>query len=319
MDVKSYVANELGKGQEKIVAKCFYKVNTFFRIFVEKCGMMVVYIIIGFYRGVFSMIYYFSGTGNSYAVAKKLGDALGEPLGDIAAAMRGGGPLSYALQKGERLGFVFPIYAWAPPRVVLDFVKALHLSYPDEPYIFAVCTCGASAGNGMEVFEIALEESGLNLDSGFSVIMPDNCITLFDAESAESVEKKLHESEGTIRNILRAIRLGKTDFFRIKRGKMADFFTRIVNPIFRAGGMRTKPFYATRNCISCGLCEGICTSGCIKMAGGRPIWTEDRCNMCLACLNRCPAQAIEYGKKTVKRGRYVHPIYQTKKGGDPAQ
>ena len=265
------------------------------------------------------MIYYFSGTGNSYAVAKKLGDALGEPLGNIAAAMREGEMLSYALQKGERLGFVFPIYAWAPPRVVLDFVKTLHLSYPDEPYIFAVCTCGASAGNGMEVFEIALEERGLNLDSGFSVIMPDNCITLFDAESAESVEKKLQESEGTIRNILRAIRLGKTDFFRIKRGKMADFFTRIVNPLFRAGGMRTKPFYATRSCIGCGLCESICTSGCIKMAGGRPIWTEDRCNMCLACLNRCPAQAIEYGKKTVKRGRYVHPIYQTKKGGDSAQ
>lgn len=32
------------------------------------------------------MIYYFSGTGNSYAVAKKLAEALGEELTDIAGS-----------------------------------------------------------------------------------------------------------------------------------------------------------------------------------------------------------------------------------------
>ena len=69
-------------------------------------------------------------------------------------------------------------------------------------------------------------------------------------------------------------------------------------------------------CISCGLCEKICTSGCIEMAAGIPVWTQDKCNMCLACLNRCPATAIQYGKKTEKRGRYVHPVYQNEKIGE---
>ena len=36
------------------------------------------------------MIYYFSGTGNSYAVAKKLAEALGEELTDIAEAVKAG-------------------------------------------------------------------------------------------------------------------------------------------------------------------------------------------------------------------------------------
>lgn len=258
------------------------------------------------------MIFYFSGTGNSYAAARTLAERLDEPLCDLGAAMRKK-EWVYHLEKGERLGFVFPVYAWAPPKVVTDFVKKLHLSYADAPYTFAVCTCGGAAGNAMEVFEVALEENGLSLDSGFSLIMPNNCITLFDANTDEVVQEKLKNAEKTLRNIEHAIRLGKTDFFRIRRGKMANFFTTVVGGIQPSFGSRTKPFYATSDCISCGLCARICTSGCIQMAGGRPIWMDDHCNMCLACLNRCPARAIQYGKKTATRGRYVHPLYQSKK------
>ncbi|MGI5933052.1 MAG: 4Fe-4S dicluster domain-containing protein, partial [Eubacterium sp.] len=31
------------------------------------------------------------------------------------------------------------------------------------------------------------------------------------------------------------------------------------------------------------------------------------CTKCSACINRCPVQAIQYGKRTKKRPRYVHP------------
>ena len=38
----------------------------------------------------------------------------------------------------------------------------------------------------------------------------------------------------------------------------------------------------------------------------KPVWDKD-CTMCLACINRCPQEAIQYGKSTEKRGRYLHP------------
>lgn len=257
------------------------------------------------------MIFYFSGTGNSYAAAKMLADGLGEPLQDIAAAVRENA-YAYTLQKGEKLGFVFPVYAWAPPKVVLNFVQNLELYYTGDPYLFAVCTCGGSAGKTMDFFADALAENGLTLDSGFSVIMPDNCITLFEAEPVEKAEKKLTEAEKTLEHILRAIQLGWSNFFRVKQGKLSGFFSHIVNPVFCKKAMKTRPFRVNDACMSCGLCAQICTSGCISMAAGHPVWTEDECNMCLACLNRCPTAAIQYGKKTEKRGRYIHPLYRRK-------
>ena len=260
------------------------------------------------------MIYYFSGTGNSYAAAKTLAEGLGEDLMDISAAVRENN-YAHPLAEGEKLGFVFPVYAWAPPLVVTEFVKNLDLYYSGDPYIFAVCTCGSSAGKTMDIFEKALEENGLVLDSGFSVVMPDNCIILFDAEKEEESAEKLENAEKTLDNILRAVKLGWSDFFRVKKGRFGNLLTAAVNPVF-VKGMKTKPFYVTDACIGCGLCAYHCTSGCIEMTAGRPVWTEDRCHMCLACINRCPAQAIQYGKKTADRGRYIHPIYQTKENGE---
>ena len=115
------------------------------------------------------MIYYFSGTGNSYAVAKKLAEALGEELTDIAEAVKAGN-YKHTMLQGERLGFVFPVYAWAPPQTVTDFVKNLELYYSGDPYLFAVCTCGSSAGEAIDLLGKALQENGLTLDSGFSVV-----------------------------------------------------------------------------------------------------------------------------------------------------
>lgn len=264
------------------------------------------------------MIYYFSGTGNSYAAAKTLAEGLGEDLMDIAIAVQEGN-YEHTMEEGERLGFVFPVYAWAPPKVVTEFVKNLELYYSGDPYIFAVCTCGASAGKTMALFEKALEENGLILDSGFSVVMPDNCITLFEVDSDEKIAEKLKKAEKTLDHIIRAINLGWSDFFRVKRGRFSSVLTKVVNPLFSMGAMKTKPFYVTDECISCGLCESVCTSGCIELTAGRPVWTADTCNMCLACINRCPAKAIQYGKKTVKRGRYVHPVYQTKEIGEKTE
>lgn len=56
------------------------------------------------------MIFYFSGTGNSQAVANEIGSYQNERLVSIAQAMKLE-QLTYSLESEEKVIFVFPIYA----------------------------------------------------------------------------------------------------------------------------------------------------------------------------------------------------------------
>ncbi len=70
------------------------------------------------------MIFYFSGCGNSRFIAESIAQALNEQLVFIPEAEREG-HFDYTLAEDERVGFVFPIYSWCPPQLVMDFVQKL--------------------------------------------------------------------------------------------------------------------------------------------------------------------------------------------------
>ena len=72
--------------------------------------------------------------------------------------------------------------------------------------------------------------------------------------------------------------------------------------------MSTKAFFADETCIHCGKCASICPSGAIGMVEGRPAWKKKKCLKCCGCINRCPVSAIQYGKRTASRGRYVNTV-----------
>ncbi|MEG0453899.1 MAG: EFR1 family ferrodoxin, partial [Bacteroides sp.] len=72
------------------------------------------------------MIFYFSGTGNSKWVAQQLADVQQERLVFIPDALRSA-TTEFSLQEEEKVGFVFPIYSWGPPPIVLEFIHQLVL------------------------------------------------------------------------------------------------------------------------------------------------------------------------------------------------
>jgi len=71
-------------------------------------------------------------------------------------------------------------------------------------------------------------------------------------------------------------------------------------------GNMARDFFTNGKCISCKICEKICPVDNIKMIDGKPSWNW-HCEFCMACIQWCPAKAIECGSKTSKRKQYRHP------------
>lgn len=242
------------------------------------------------------MIFYFSGTGNSLAAAKAL-LAKGEALVNMAEANREG-RFTYQAAEGEAVGFVFPVYFYSLPMVVIDFLDRLQLK--DATYLYAVITCGGGISQAGAVLKKKLSGRGLQLDYVRELLMPDNYILLYPnkAEGVAECLSKADESLKAIRNDIenrRKLRIGTN-----------TLISDTMAAVYRQA-RKTKRFNVLSSCVGCGLCEKNCPEGVISLASGRPVWTKEKCTQCLACINRCLVRAIQYGKRTRKQGRYVHP------------
>ena len=248
------------------------------------------------------MIFYFSGCGNSKHVAETIATGLNDTLTFIPEAAREG-RYDYTLAEGERLGFVFPIYSWAPPRLVLDFVKKLQLKAKPD-YLYFACTCGDNCGLTEKVFRKAVEEKGWSLSACFSVQMPETYIGMagFKLDTPENAKLKIDRANDLLKqNITRLI--NKEHFSEMVVGSLAWLKTYLVNPGFNRSATDDSKYHVTEACIHCGKCVEACPLKNITLEEGRPKW-HGHCTMCMGCYHHCPVNAIQYGKATVGKGQY---------------
>ena len=169
------------------------------------------------------MIFYFSGTGNSAWVARQLAEGQNEELFSIAVEIDKN--KEYKLREGEKVGFVFPVYAWGPPEIVLRFIRRLKMTKPE--YLFFVCTCGDDTGRTAQLFSSAVAR-----------------VRFINEEIASRVQTKHYNChEG-------ALPFTKSYFLR---------------PFFNTFLMSPKPFHATEACIACKKCEKACPVNNIKV------------------------------------------------------
>ena len=89
------------------------------------------------------MIFYFSGTGNSNYVEKRIAEALGDALVNLNDRIKASDTSS--VETGERVIIVTPTYAWRIPRVVRDWLRKTELRGAKQAWF--VMTCGSEIGN----------------------------------------------------------------------------------------------------------------------------------------------------------------------------
>ena len=71
------------------------------------------------------MIFYFSGTGNSEWAARSLAAMCNDRVFSATEAL--GRSKVFCLSEDEALGFVFPVYGWAPPAIIVRLIEKLRL------------------------------------------------------------------------------------------------------------------------------------------------------------------------------------------------
>lgn len=247
------------------------------------------------------MILYFTGTGNSEYVAKRIGKETGDIVLNLFEKLRKE-DFSEINSKNPWV-IVTPTYAWRIPNILREWLKRTNLS--GNPNIYFVMTCGGSIGNAGKYLKSLCADKGMNYFGCFEVVMPENYIALFTTPSKDKALKIIAEAEKIIDKAAFAINNGE-QFPNISVTTADKLNSGVVNNIFYPLFVHAKKFYATDACISCGKCVKVCPLNNIHIENSRPIWGK-ACTHCMACICRCPKEAIEYGQHSKGLVRYTCP------------
>ena len=125
------------------------------------------------------MIIYFSATGNSEHVAKKIASKTNDEAISITKVDK---------INDNVLGIISPTYAWGLPIIVKERLEKLtFINKPD--YIYYVATYGTTCGATTCFVNNIFKNKGLSLSSGFSVKMPDTWTPIFDLSNKDKVNR----------------------------------------------------------------------------------------------------------------------------------
>lgn len=246
------------------------------------------------------MVIYFSGTGNSRFIAQKLAELTGDSLTDMGEYIKAG---KYADFTDENYVFVSPVYVSAPPLAVMDFIK--HSRFPEKSRAWFVMSCAGGMGGSPEYCRRISQEKGFDYMGTAQIVMPQNYIAFFKMRTKDECRAIIEKAVPDIHGL--AAKLCDSKAFAPSQMKRWEYIsTQMILKMYYRFFIKAKAFHLEGDCISCGRCAGVCPLGNIIMENGKPRWGEN-CTHCMACINLCPKNAIEYGKKTQGKMRYKGP------------
>lgn len=245
------------------------------------------------------MILYFSGTGNSEYVAKRIGKEIGDEVMNLFEKIRDND--FSEIHAGRPWIIVVPTYAWRIPHIVGKWIENTALTGNHDMYF--IMTCGASIGNAGKYLKKLCIKKKMNYLGCMGITMPENYIALFPTPDEEKALQIIDQAESIIDHA--AFSINKGDKLHQMDISFKDKINSgIVNNLFYPVYVHAKKFYATDDCISCGKCANVCPLSNVCIENGKPVWGNN-CTHCMACICHCPKNAIEYGKHSQGLPRYI--------------
>jgi ferredoxin len=253
-------------------------------------------------------VFYFTGTGNSLKAAKDIANKLGDCDAFLMPAYK-----ERVIPAGyERIGFAFPVYLYAPPICVQEFLKEIDLSQNKDAYVFAVATYGGMQGNTYLTVNRLLADKGIALNAVFGVNMRPTYIVMYDMPKIAYVISR-NSSKKIDAIAKRILKKEHTTIPKKESKSQADKNKKFVAECHDMD----RDYNVSDGCTGCGLCTRVCSvQNIVIKSDGKPTF-EHRCEQCMACIHACPEQAINYKNITQKRARYLNPDISVKELGVP--
>ena len=245
------------------------------------------------------MILYFSGTGNSKYVADYLGDKLQDEVVSLNEMLRNERGLGVESEKPYV--WVAPIYAWQFPKQVNDLFRKIN--FTGNKKVYFVATMGGDSGNCYKTCETLAKDRDMIYGGFAEVMMPDNYFEAFKIEDPQKMVNIVKGAHPLLNEIAETIKNGHTLNIR-KKDPTAFLKSGIVNYAFNKFFIPNTKFTINSNCTGCGKCVKVCPACNITLNNGRPEFGSE-CMSCYGCINKCPVKAINLGKKTENKSRYV--------------
>lgn len=268
------------------------------------------------------LIYYFSATGNSLALAKEYAKNLNAELCNITSVLNNLSNDQKIETDANVVGLISPVYFFGLPKIVCTFLEKLVIK-SKNPYVFAVVTYGGFKGGALNQIAGYLLKNNVKLNYGGAVNTVGTYIKMYDIDS-EKIDEKLVKANLKAEKLLTEIKAQKHKIVSPK----IDFVSKFMyEKYLKECENNARNFVVDNSCIGCGLCSKLCPTQNIKAAAGAQVFSpceaenetaeravtffrpgfSNKCQQCFACVHWCPKQSIQYTESTRGRKRYHNP------------
>lgn len=253
-------------------------------------------------------IFYFSGTGNTSWITKKIVEYFTEYGHDVSAVSIENLTVSMAdsaISQSDIIGFGYPIYGSDLPQNMKEFL--IDLAAITSKPTFVYCTQWKWSGDGSHAGAQFLASKGFDIKWSEHFNMPNNvCVSLIPLPFTNDADKLGQTFEAAKRKSQKfADSILRVDKSLRGFNSLSIFAGKIQRVPFRKGfsKLRNDMGIDKEKCTNCGFCYSNCPSGNIYEKNGE-VLTCGNCILCLRCYNYCPTHAITYRKlkHNIKRG-----------------
>jgi len=233
-------------------------------------------------------IFCFSGSGNSYSIATKVGSYFSVKP-ELITNFKDESKIEVT---DSQIGIIAPVYLNDIPKVVKEFILKLSFASPNV-HVFAVLTSSSGKNKkGFKNINLALVQHNVKLALAYDISMPSSFQERADVDAVLSAVPK------RIAEISKAIENRHENYTPHGSTTLPKNFTRLsfmYRPLTR--------MTVTEKCGGCGLCCKLCPTNNLILQNGKAVRGKN-CIACTACANWCPQHAIT---SRMLKGQYHHP------------